>query len=72
MTTKTSMREGYVSAMARNVFRKHFAGKRDLDESRGSQIWREEVAEILEANLANLNALSHGFLPSHVERMTGF
>jgi hypothetical protein len=72
MTTKFSMRAASVSAMAANVFCKHFGGKREEEERRGSQVWREEVAGILAANLTNLDALSHGFVPSHVQRMTGF
>jgi hypothetical protein len=47
-------------------------GKRDAWESRRSLIWREEIAGILEANLANLEALAHGFVPKHLQRRTGF
>ena len=72
MTTKFSMQAAFASAIAGNFFRKQFAGKREMEETCRSQIWREEVAELLEANLTNLNALSHGFAPSHVQRMTGF
>jgi hypothetical protein len=72
MTAKLSIQAASLSAIAGNLFRKQFAGKRGTEESCRSQMWREEVAGILEANLANLNAVSHGFAPSHVERMTGF
>jgi len=33
---------------------------------------REEIAGMLEANLANLEALAHGFAPKHLQRRTGF
>jgi hypothetical protein len=72
MTAKNSTQAASVSAMIGNVFRKQFMGKRDSEETRCSQVWREEFAEILEANLTNLNAMAHGFVPSHVQRMTGF
>ena len=72
MTAKLSVQAASLSAIAGNLFRKQFAGKHDTEETCRSQIWREEVAEILEANLTNLNALTHGFVPSHVQRMTGF
>jgi hypothetical protein len=72
MTAKLSLQAAFVSAIAGNLFRKQFAGKRYMEETCRSQMWREEVAGILEANLTNLNALSHGFAPSHVQRMTGF
>ena len=72
MTTKFSMQAASVSAKAANVFCKRLGGKRDEEEKRGSQVWREEVAGILAANLTNLDALSHGFAHSHVQRMTGF
>jgi hypothetical protein len=47
-------------------------GKRDAWESRRSLIWREEIAGMLHANLANLEALAHGFVPKHLQRRTGF
>jgi hypothetical protein len=72
MTAKFSVQAAFASAIAGNLFRKQFGGKRVMEETCRSQIWREEVAEILEANLTNLNAMSHGFAPSHVQRMTGF
>jgi hypothetical protein len=72
MTAKLSTQASFVSAIAGNFFRKQFAGKREIEETCRSQIWREEVAELLEANLTNLNAMSHGFAPPHVQRMTGF
>jgi hypothetical protein len=68
MTAKLSMQVAFVG----NLFRKQFAVKRDMEETCRPQIWREEVAGILEANLTNLNALSHGFAPSHLQRMAGF
>jgi hypothetical protein len=68
----TSNISSSLSAMAAGVFCKHFGGKRDEEDRRGSRLWREEVAGILSANLTNLDAISHGFVPSHVQRMTGF
>ena len=47
-------------------------GKRDAWESRRSLIWGEEIARMLEANLINLEALAHGFVPKHLQRRTGF
>jgi hypothetical protein len=72
MTAKISMQAALLSAIAGNFFGKQFAGKRDVEESCRSQVWREEVAEILEANLTNLNALTRGFAPPQVQRMKGF
>ncbi len=39
------------------------AGKRDGRETRRSGFWRKELAAILAANLAHLDALTHGFIP---------
>jgi hypothetical protein len=72
MTAKNSTQTASVSTMMGNIFRKQFVGKRETEEIRCSQVWREEFAEILAANLVNLNAMAHGFVPSHVQRMTGF
>ena len=47
-------------------------GKRGAWESRRSLVWREEMAGMLEANLTNLEALAHGFVPNHLHRRTGF
>jgi len=45
---------------------------RDTRETRSSQIWRQEIVGMLEANLTNLDALAHGFVPSRVQRLSGF
>ena len=47
-------------------------GKRDAWESRRFLIWRKEIAGMLDANLANLEALAHGFVHKHLQRRTGF
>jgi hypothetical protein len=72
MTAKLSIHAAFASAIAGNLFRKQIGGKRDMEDTCRSQMWRGEVAGILEANLTNLNALSHGFAPSHLQRMAGF
>ena len=43
--------------------------KRDTRETHTSRVWREELAEILEANLRHREALKRGSIPSHVPRM---
>ena len=35
-------------------------------ETRRSEVWRNELAAILEANLTHLDALTHGFIPAHI------
>ena len=72
MTAKNSIQSAPVSAVAVRCIGKRFFGNRDAEETRRSEAWREDVAEILQANLTNLDALAYGFVPSHVRRMTGF
>jgi hypothetical protein len=39
------------------------ARTRDDPKTRRSEVWRNELAAILEANLTHLDALTHGFSP---------
>ena len=61
-----------VSAAAGRGCLRQALGKRDAWELRRSLIWREQTAGMLDANLANLEALAHGFVPKHLQRRTGF
>jgi len=47
------------------------ARKRDDRETRCSEVCRRALAVILEANLTQLDALTHGFIPAHI-RMKRF
>ena len=71
MIEEISVRAVPVSAAAGTGCLRRAFGKRDAWESRRSLIWRDEIAGMLEANLANLEALAHGFVPKH-QRRTGF
>jgi hypothetical protein len=42
------------------------ARKRDDRETRCSEVCRRALAVILEANLTQLDALTHGFIPAHI------
>ena len=46
--------------------------KREDRETRRSEVCRGELAALLEANLAHLDALTHGFFPARVRRMKHF
>ena len=48
------------------------ARKRHDRKTRRSEVWRNELAAISEANLTHLDALTHGFIPAHIRRMTRF
>ena len=61
-----------VPATAESGCLREAVAKRDAWESRRFLIWREEIAGMLDANLANLEALAHGFVPKHLQRRTGF
>jgi hypothetical protein len=72
MIEKFSVQPASACATAGNgCFRQAF-GDRDAWESRRSLIWSEEIAGMLEANLTNLEALAHGFVPRRHQRRTGF
>jgi hypothetical protein len=72
MIEEISVQAVPVSAAAGSGYLRQAFGQRDAWESRRSVIWRKEIAGILEANLANLEALAHGFVPKHLQRRTGF
>jgi len=72
MIEEISAQPASVGATAGSGCLQEAFGKREAWESRRSLIWREEVAGMLEANLANLEALAHGFVPKHLQRRTGF
>jgi hypothetical protein len=72
MIEKFSVQPASASATAGSGRLRQAFGKRDVWESRGSLILRQEIAGMLEANLANLEALAHGFVPKHLQRRTGF
>jgi hypothetical protein len=72
MIEEISVQAVPVSAAAGSGCLRQACGKRDAWKSRRSLIWREEIAGMLEANLANLEALAHGFVPKHLQRRTGF
>ncbi len=72
MIEKFSVQPASVSATAGAGSLRQAFGKRGAWESRRSLIWGEEVAGMLEANLTNLEALAHGFVPKHLQRRTGF
>jgi hypothetical protein len=57
-----------------NKLNRKVLDKRDTRETHTSRVWREELAEILEANLRHREALKRGSISSRVERMaaTGF
>ena len=48
------------------------AGKRDDRETRRSEVYRRELAAILEANLTHLDAFTHGFIPARLRRVKRF
>jgi hypothetical protein len=54
MSTKTSLSNTYSSAVAGSGFRNRVS---DVRETHSSRVWRDELAEMLEANLRHLDAL---------------
>lgn len=44
---------------------------REIRETRGSQPWRGELVEMLQAQLTNLDSMVHGFSPSAARRVAG-
>jgi hypothetical protein len=57
MSTKTSVSNTFSSAVAGSGFHSRAFDKRDVRETHSSRIWREELTEMLEANLRHLDAL---------------
>jgi hypothetical protein len=45
---------------------------RETHYARDASIWREELAEMLGAQLVNLDAMVHGFTAPHVRRRHNF
>jgi hypothetical protein len=52
-----------------NKLNRKVLDKRDTRETHTSQVWREELAEMLEVNLRQREALKLDSIPSHVQRM---
>jgi hypothetical protein len=71
MIAKTQMHLASATPMVRTAFQSRVSEKCEDREIRPSQMWLEAVAGMLEASLTNLNSLSHGFVPLHVQRMSG-
>jgi hypothetical protein len=71
MIAKTQMHFASATPMVGTAFSSRDPERCEAEETRPSQMWREAVAGMLEASLTNLNSLSHGFVPLHVQRMSG-
>jgi hypothetical protein len=56
MSTKASV-SNTSAAMAGNGFHSRAFDKRDVRETHSVRVWREELAEMLEANLRHIDAL---------------
>jgi hypothetical protein len=67
----TQMHLASPSTMVGTASPSRFSEKCEDREARPSQMWLEAVAGMLEASLTNLDSLSHGFVPLHVQRMSG-
>jgi hypothetical protein len=52
-----------------NKLNRKVLDKRDTRETHTSQVWREELAEMLEVNLRQREALKLDSIPSNVQRM---
>jgi len=57
MLTKTSVSNTYSSAAAGSGFPSRAFDERDVRETHSSRVWRDELAEMLEANLRHLDAM---------------
>jgi len=57
MLTKTSVSNTSSSAVAGSGFPSREFDERDVRETHSSRVWREELTEMLEANLRHLDAL---------------
>src|SRR5271170_1978843 len=69
MFTKTSVSSTSSPAIA--GFQSRAVDERRARETHSSRVWREERAEMLEANLRHLDALNQGIAPTHVQPMAG-
>ena len=58
MLTKTSVSNTSSPAVAGGGFHGRAFDERDVRETHSSRVWREELTEMLEANLRHLDALS--------------
>ena len=68
MFTKTSVSSTSSPAIAGSGFQSTAVDERRVRETHSSRVWREELAEMLEANLRHLDALNQGIVPTHVQR----
>ena len=57
MLTKISVSNASSSAVAGSGFHSRAFDERDVRETHSSRVWREELTEMLEANLRHLDAL---------------
>ena len=57
MLSKTSVSNTSSSAVAGSGFHSRAFDERDVGETHSSRVWREELTEMLEANLRHLDAL---------------
>ena len=57
MSTKASGSDTSSSTVAGSGFRSRALDKRDVRETHSARAWRDELAEMLEANLRHLQAL---------------
>jgi hypothetical protein len=57
MFTKASVSNNSSPAVAGSSFHSRTFDKRDVRETHNSRVWREELTEMLEANLRHLDAL---------------
>jgi len=71
MFTKTSVSSTSSPAIAGSGFQSRAVDERRARETHSSRVWREERAEMLEANLRHLDALNQGIAPTHVQRIAG-
>ena len=69
MFEKTSVSGASSPAAAGSGFRSRAVDKGRVRDTHSSRVWREELAEMLEANLRHLDALSRGIAPMHVQRV---
>ena len=69
MLTKTSVSSISPPAVARSGFDSVAVDKGRVRDTHSSRVWREELAQMLEANLRHLDALNRGIAPMHVERV---
>jgi hypothetical protein len=69
MFTKASVSRTSSPAVAGSGFHSRAVDKGRVQDSHSSRAWREELAEMLEANLRHLDALNQGTAPMHLQRM---